>query len=223
VWDFKRQVEGWGAVLATQLGQNKWVRGWFDWLSARKIRSKGCGLIVKGLFDSMQHSSYCHVTLWQASGVVIRASWCKQCKQCKHCQANKGLYFLLQDRVDFCSTCIHLYLNSHLWLDWVFMRSFLVVRPVPYHFNAHDFNAWHWEIHLLEFKFCDDTRPADQLQAAIQQHAQLVSLLKAQGYHKVKLQTILCGAMGTIYTNLTQEPLQQLGLEYHQVKKLTLA
>ena len=27
--------------------------------------------------------------------------------------------------------------------------------------------------------------------------------------------------MGTIYTNLTQEPLQQLGLEYHQVKKLT--
>ena len=31
----------------------------------------------------------------------------------------------------------------------------------------------------------------------------------------------MCGAMGTIYTNLTQEPLQQLGLEYHQVKKLT--
>jgi len=51
--------------------------------------------------------------------------------------------------------------------------------------------------------------------------SQLVSLLKDQGYHKVKLQTILCGAMGTTYTNLTQEPLQQLGLEYHQVMKLT--
>jgi len=85
------------------------------------------------------------------------------------------------------------------------------------------FNARHWEIHLMEFKFCDDTRPKPQLDTATQQHAQLVSLLKNQGYHKVKRQTILCGAMGAIYTNLTQEPLQQLGLEYHQVKKLTHA
>jgi len=71
----------------------------------------------------------------------------------------------------------------------------------------------------MESKFCDDTRPNPQLETATQQHAQLVSLLKAQGYHKVKLQTILCGVMGTIYTELTQEPLQQLGLEYQRKRK----
>ena len=45
------------------------------------------------------------------------------------------------------------------------------------HFNARDFNSRHWEIHLMEFKFCDDTRPGPQLETATQQHAQLVSLL----------------------------------------------
>ncbi|MGK7371762.1 MAG: RNase H family protein [Candidatus Halalkalibacterium sp. M3_1C_030] len=89
------------------------------------------------------------------------------------------------------------------------------------HFNAQDFNPRYWEIHLMEFKFCEDTRPENQLATATQQHAELISLLKAQGYHKVQLQTILCGAMGTIYTELTHKPLQQLGLNYYHIKKLT--
>ena len=74
---------------------------------------------------------------------------------------------------------------------------------------------------MIEFKFCEDTRPQSQKEKAQEQHAQLVTLLKNQGYHKVKLQIILCGVVGTIYTDLTNKPLLQLGLEYHQVKQLT--
>ena len=36
-----------------------------------------------------------------------------------------------------------------------------------------------WDVHLIEFKYCDDTRPESQLQKATKQHSRLVAILKA--------------------------------------------
>ena len=59
-------------------------------------------------------------------------------------------------------------------------------------------NQWE-EVYLIEFKFCEDTRPDPQLRKAKAQHSVLIANLNRQGYRKVKLHVILVGAMGTIY------------------------
>ena len=44
-------------------------------------------------------------------------------------------------------------------------------------------NPNQWEVHLIEFKFCEDTRPDPQLQKAkAQQHSMLIANLNRQGY-----------------------------------------
>jgi len=63
------------------------------------------------------------------------------------------------------------------------------------------------EVHLIEFKFCEDTRPDPQLQKAKAQHSMFVANLNRQGYREVKLHVILVGAMGTIYKDYTDKPL----------------
>jgi hypothetical protein len=60
-----------------------------------------------------------------------------------------------------------------------------------------------WEVHLIEFKFCEDTRPDPQLRKAKAQHSMLIANLNRQGYREVKLHVILVGAMGTIYKDYT--------------------
>jgi len=55
-----------------------------------------------------------------------------------------------------------------------------------------------WDVHLIEVKYCDETRPEQQLARATEQHNGLKHAL-AQQCHKVSLQTILIGVMGTIY------------------------
>jgi hypothetical protein len=83
-------------------------------------------------------------------------------------------------------------------------------------------NPNQWEVHLLiEFKFCGDTRPDPQLQKAKAQHSMLIVNLNKQGYREVKLHAILVGAMGTMYKDYTDEPLADLNLDYHEIKKLT--
>ena len=52
---------------------------------------------------------------------------------------------------------------------------------------------------LIEFRFCEDTRPDPQLQKAKAQHSMLIANLNRQGYREVKLRVILVGAMGTFY------------------------
>ena len=67
------------------------------------------------------------------------------------------------------------------------------------------------ESHLIEFKLCEDTRPADpQLQKAKAQHSMLMANLNRQGYREVKLHVILVGAMGTIYKDYTDNLWQTL-------------
>ena len=41
-----------------------------------------------------------------------------------------------------------------------------------------------WEVHLIEFRFCEDARPDPQLQEAKAQHSVLIADLNRQGYLK---------------------------------------
>jgi hypothetical protein len=82
-------------------------------------------------------------------------------------------------------------------------------------------NTNQWEVDLIEFKFCEDTRPKPQLQKANTQHSMFIANLNRQGYREVKLHVILVGAMGTIYKDYTYKPLADLNLDYHKIKELT--
>jgi hypothetical protein len=82
-------------------------------------------------------------------------------------------------------------------------------------------NPDQWEVHLIEFKICEDTRPDLQLQKAKAQHSTLMANLNIQGYREVKLHVILVGAMGTIYKDYTYKPLADLNLDYLMINKLT--
>ena len=82
-------------------------------------------------------------------------------------------------------------------------------------------NPNQWEVHLIEFKFCEDTRSDPQFQKAKAQRGVLIPNLHRQGYMEVKLHVILVGAMGTIYKDYTDKPLADLNLDYHKIKKLT--
>jgi len=89
------------------------------------------------------------------------------------------------------------------------------------HAHVQDLPPSTWDVHLIEFKHCDDTRPESQLQKAEEQHRRLVAILKAQGCSKVSLHVILMGVMGKIYRSHTNTPLSKLGLDYCKAKKLT--
>jgi hypothetical protein len=78
-------------------------------------------------------------------------------------------------------------------------------------------NPNRWEAHLIEFKFCEDTRPDPQLQKAKAQHSVLIGNLNRQGYREVKLHVILVGAMGTIYKDYTDKPLADLNLDSRKI------
>ncbi len=90
--------------------------------------------------------------------------------------------------------------------------------------HQRDIQAIHplrWDVHLFEVKYCDDTRPEQQLARATEQHIRLKHAL-AQQCHKVSLRTILIGVAGTIYKCHTELHLSKLGLDLCRVRKLTL-
>ncbi len=64
--------------------------------------------------------------------------------------------------------------------------------------DIQDVHPSRWDVHLIEVKYCDDTRPKQQLARATEQHNGLKDTL-AQQCHRVSLHTILIGVMGTIY------------------------
>ena len=82
-------------------------------------------------------------------------------------------------------------------------------------------NPNQWEVLLIEFKFCEDTRPDPQLQKAKAQHSKLIANLSRQRYREVKLHVILVGVMGTTYKDLTDKPLADRDLVYHKIENLT--
>ncbi len=72
--------------------------------------------------------------------------------------------------------------------------------------------------HLIEIKYCEDTCPEQQLQAA---HAQHGHLRRSIAGDRV-LHVILLGVGGVIYIPQTLVPLKSLGLDSRRVKKLAL-
>jgi hypothetical protein len=72
------------------------------------------------------------------------------------------------------------------------------------------------DIHLVEIKYCEDTRPQNQLNAAKEQHKDLCNILQEAS---VTLHIILLGVGGTIYNTHTLKPFKELGLDSQRVKK----
>jgi len=72
-------------------------------------------------------------------------------------------------------------------------------------------------IHLVEIKYCEDTRPSNQLQASEQQHSALKKQLQGGC---VTLHTILLGVGGTIYVPHTLSHFTNLGLDSQRAIKL---
>ncbi len=72
--------------------------------------------------------------------------------------------------------------------------------------------------HLIEIKYCEDTRPEQQLEAAHAQHGHLRRSIAGDHIPHV----ILLGVGGFIYIPHTLAPLKSLGLDPQRVKKLAL-
>ncbi len=74
----------------------------------------------------------------------------------------------------------------------------------------------HRTTHLIEIKYCENTRPEQQLQAAHAQHGHLRR--SSAGDHV--LHVILLGVGGVVYIPHTSVPLKSLGLDSQRVKSL---
>ena len=87
----------------------------------------------------------------------------------------------------------------------------------PRQHRPKDLSILQRDIHLIEIKYCEDTRPQNQLSAAQDLHKGLCSILQGA---TVTLHTILLGVVGgTIYNNHTLEPYKDLGLDSQKVKE----
>jgi len=73
------------------------------------------------------------------------------------------------------------------------------------------------DIHLVEIKYCEDTRPQNQLNTAKEQHKDLCNIVQGAS---VTLHIIHLGVGGTIYNTHTLKPCKELGLDSQRVKKL---
>jgi len=75
------------------------------------------------------------------------------------------------------------------------------------------------EIHLVEFKYCEDTQPGHQYEASRKQHEVLCKRLKAKNSFP---HTILLGVGGSIYNSHNVNHLKELGLDTHKAHKTAL-
>jgi len=67
------------------------------------------------------------------------------------------------------------------------------------------------DIHLVEIKYCEDTRPQNQLNAAKEQHKDLCNILQGAS---VTLHIILLDVGGTIYNTQNSEAFQGTGSRF---------
>ena len=86
----------------------------------------------------------------------------------------------------------------------------------PRQHRPKDLSILQRDIHLIEIKYCEDTRPQNQLSAAQELHKGLCSILHGAS---ITLHTIHLGVGGTVYNNHTLEPLK-LGLDSQRVKNV---
>jgi len=94
-------------------------------------------------------------------------------------------------------------------------------RQNSHHYDIQALHPSCWDVYLVEVKYCDDTRPGQQLARATVRHIRLKHALAQQCY-KVSLHTILIRVMGTIFKSHTELSLSKLGLDRCEFKKLTL-
>jgi hypothetical protein len=87
----------------------------------------------------------------------------------------------------------------------------------PTEHRPKDLNKTRRDIHLVEIKYGEDTRPQNQLNAAKEQHKDLCNILQGAS---VTLHTILLGVGGTTYNTHTLKSFKELGLDPQRVKKL---
>jgi len=73
----------------------------------------------------------------------------------------------------------------------------------PRQHRPKDFSKPRRDIHLVEIKYFEDTRPQNQLDAAKEQHKDLCNILQGAS---VTLHIILLGVGGTIYNTHTLKP-----------------
>eukprot|EP00983_Pelagomonas_calceolata_P052762 1142998-Pelagomonas_calceolata.AAC.1 len=85
--------------------------------------------------------------------------------------------------------------------------------------QPHQRNVSQRHMHLIEInlKYCEDTRPGQQLEAAQRQRADLCKLIHAK---VVTLHTIILGVGGTCFTEHTLNQFKQLGLDHQRANKL---
>ena len=87
----------------------------------------------------------------------------------------------------------------------------------PRQHRPKDFSKPRRDIHLVEIKYFEDTRPQNQLDAAKEQHKDLCNILQGAS---VTLHIILLGVSGTIYNTHTLKHFKELGLDSQRAKKL---
>eukprot|EP00983_Pelagomonas_calceolata_P029099 912245-Pelagomonas_calceolata.AAC.1 len=75
--------------------------------------------------------------------------------------------------------------------------------------------------HLVKVKYCEDTRPKDQLEASKQQHCNFYCNL-SRASAQATFHTILLGVGRVIHAPHTLEPLEDLGLDTHTTTRLDL-
>jgi hypothetical protein len=86
----------------------------------------------------------------------------------------------------------------------------------PRQHRPKDLSKTRRDIHLVKIKYCEDTRPQNQLNVAKEQHKHLCNILQGAS---VTLHIILSGVGGTIYNTHTLKPFKELGLDSQRVKK----
>ena len=88
-------------------------------------------------------------------------------------------------------------------------------------YPEHGSEEQHPKIYIVEFKYCRDTTPGNQLQACHTQHEDLIAQLTAKGTPRrnIKLIPILLGHSGTIYTEHTLQGMETLGISKQYAKK----
>eukprot|EP00983_Pelagomonas_calceolata_P067261 1149414-Pelagomonas_calceolata.AAC.1 len=83
--------------------------------------------------------------------------------------------------------------------------------------QLHELDIQNRHIHLIEIKYCKDTRPGAQLEASQQQHSELCKQFQGA---EITLHTILLGVCGTICTAHTLDQLKKLGIDPQRSTKL---
>ena len=87
----------------------------------------------------------------------------------------------------------------------------------PRQHRPKDLNKLRRDIHLVKIKYCEDTRPQNQPNAAKEQHKDLCNILQGAS---ATLHVIHLGVGGTIYNTHTLKPFKELGLDSQRVNKI---